>query len=76
MLGDSKDGGVDEAIEGPIRVDAEFVDADIKAIVIHGKVREIRYSRTTFVRIMRQRGIQNIDQIVPCGVISLADRKI
>jgi hypothetical protein len=43
--------------------------------VIDGKVWEIRYSRTTSIGIIRLCGIQNIDQIVPCGVISLADGK-
>jgi hypothetical protein len=41
--------------------DAEFVDADIKPIVIDGKVREIRYSRTTSIGIIRLCSIQNID---------------
>src|SRR6266550_1400690 len=76
LLGDSEDGCVDEAIEAPIGVDGEFVDADIKPVVIHGKVGEIRDSRTALIGIMRKSSIQNINQIVPCGVISLADRKI
>src|SRR4030095_370588 len=76
FLGDSENGSVDKVTEGPVGVDFEFVDADIQPIMIHCKVWEIRYSRTTFVGIIRQRSIQNVNEIIPGWIIGLTDGEI
>ena len=76
VFGNGEDGGIDEAIEAPVGVNAEFIDADIKPVVIHGKMRKIRYSGTTSVGIVGTRRIEGVNEIVTGWIRSLANGEI
>ena len=76
MFGDCEDGGIDKAVKGTFRGDIEFINADVQAIVIDGKVGEIRNTRAALIWVFGESRVQRVNQVSAGGVRGLADRQV
>src|SRR6266567_5022988 len=76
LFGDGEDGGVNETVKVAFRGDIEFVDADVEAIVIDRKVREVGDTRPALIGVFRKSRIQGVNQVGAGGIRRLADRQV
>jgi hypothetical protein len=69
-------GGINKPVKVAFRGNVEFVDANVEAIVIDREMREVGDTRPALVGIVRQRGIEDVNEIVTGWIRSLADGEI
>jgi hypothetical protein len=71
-----ENGGINKPVKVAFRGNVEFVDADVKTLVIDCEVREVGDTRPALVGIVRKRGIEDVNEIVTSWIRSLAGGEI
>ena len=71
-----ENGSINKPVKVAFRGNVEFVDADVEAIVIDREVREVGDTRPALVGIVRQRGIEGVNEIITGRIRSLANGEI
>ena len=71
-----ENGGINKSVKVAFRGNVEFVDADVEAIVVDRKMREVGDTRPALVGIVRQRGIEGVNEIITGWIRSLANGEI
>src|SRR6266403_4629467 len=71
-----ENGGINKPVKVAFRGNIELVEADVEAIVVDRKMREVGDTRPALVGIVRKRGIEGVNEIVTRWIRSLADGEI
>ena len=71
-----ENGGINKSVKVAFRGNVEFVDADVEAIVVDRKMREVGDTRPALVGIASTRRIEGVNEIVTGWIRSLANGEI